>query len=106
MKTVICIIALIYGALCVFAPVTQIKVKDRRLANIVMLGGGIMLVAASVLKWLNVSFSAVLAILGSAMICAAAISNGIKNGKVHISHHIVRIAISCVLAAGFIFFGK
>ena len=96
---------MIYGALVVLAPVTQIKVKDRRLANIVMLGGGIILIAASVLKLLNVSFSVALAILGSVMICAAAISNGIKNGKVHISHHIVRIAISCALAVGFIFFG-
>ena len=104
MKIVICIIALIYGALCILAPLTQIKVKDRRLANIVMLGGGIILIVASVLKWVSVSFAVVLAILGSAMICAAAISNGIKNGKVHISHHIVRIAISCALAVGFIFF--
>lgn len=102
MKIVICIIALIYGTLCVLAPVTQIKVKDRRLANIVMLGGGILLIAASVLKLLNVSFSVALAILGSLMICAAAISNGIRNGKVHISHHIVRIAISCILVIGFI----
>lgn len=106
MKTAVCIIALIYGVLCVLAPVTQIKVKDRRPANMIMLCGGIMLIAASVLKWLNVSFSVVLAIFGCAMIGFAAISNGIKNGKVHISHHIVRIAISCALAAGFIFFGK
>lgn len=106
MKTVVCIIALIYGALSVLAPLTQIKVKERRLANVIMLGGGIILIVASVMKWLNVSFSVVLAILGAAMICAAAIWNGIKNGKVHISHHIVRIAISCALAAGFIFFGK
>lgn len=74
------------------APVTQIKVKDRRLANIVMLCGGIILIAASVLKWLNVSFSAVLAILGCVMICAAAISNGIRNGKVHISKNHQTIA--------------
>lgn len=102
MKTAICIIALIYGALSMLAPLTQIKVKERLLANIVMLVGGMMLIAASVLKWLNVPVSVLLAILGSVMICAAAISNGIKNGKVHISHHIVRVAISCILIIGFV----
>ncbi len=101
MKTVICIVALIYGVLSVLACLTQIKVKERRPANIVMMSGGIMLAAASVLKWLNMSVSVVLAILGSVMICAAAIGNGIKNGKVHISHHMVRIAISCILILGF-----
>ncbi len=102
MKTVICIIALIYGALCVLASFTQIKVKDRRLANMAMLGGGIVLIAAVLLQWLHVPFSIVPAVLGSGMICAAAISNGIKNGKVHVSHHIVRIVISCILIIGFI----
>lgn len=104
MKIVISIIVLLYGLLSVFAPLTQIKANDRRLANITMLGGGVLLIAASVLKWLSMALAGLLVILGCAMICAAAIWNGIKNGKVHISHHIVRIAISCALAAGFLFF--
>lgn len=104
MKIAVCIISLLYGLLSVYAPFTQLKAKDRRLANMIMLLGGILLAIASVLEWLNVSVAAVLAVLGCTMICVAAIWNGIKNGKVHISHHIVRIAVSCVLAAGFIFF--
>lgn len=103
MTIVISITAALYGLFSSAASLTQMKIKDRRAVSLIMLCGGLMCVAAAVLKLFDVRTTAfVLLLCGEGLICVSAILNGVKNGKVHVSHHVVRIAISCALAVGFI----
>lgn len=102
MKIIICIIAILFSLLSILAPLTQLKAKEKRVSNLLMLGGGVLFLAAAILKLLSLQASVPVAIPGAVLICAAAVWNGRQNGKVHIAHHIVRIALCCALVAGFI----
>lgn len=102
MKIAVCILALVYGSLSILAPVTQLKNERNKSGNITMLTGGIVFTAAAILEMLDIWLSIVSAVLGAVLICSAAICNGLKNGKVHIQHHIVRFALSAGLIVGFV----
>ncbi len=101
MKWLICILAVLYGILSVLAPLTQLKEKDRRGINFIMLAGGVLLIIAAILKALGRQISLIPVILGAVMISVAAFCNGRKNGKVHIPHHIVRGVLALALIVGF-----
>ena len=73
-----------------------------RFPAILMSAGSVLLLAAVACNLAGLWIDFVLALPGCAAICAAAIRNGVKSGQLHIRHHIVRIALSLLLSAGFI----
>ncbi len=68
-----------------------------------MIGGSVLLLSAIALNIASLGFDFVAAAAGCAGICAAAVCNGVKSGSLHPKHHIIRITLSLVLIAGFIF---
>lgn len=67
------------------------------------MGGSLLLIAAAVCNYAKLEYDFVFALTGCAAICVSAIRNGLKSENFHIRHHIIRIALSLVLIAGFIF---
>lgn len=98
MRYIICCITVLYAVLSVIAAVSQIKTATHKDTSIMMLGGGLLLVIAIILK--NADWIA--AIIGGLLICIAAFLNGKRSGNFHISHHIIRFIITLLLVIGFI----
>lgn len=97
MRYIICGITVLYAVLSMLAAVTQIKSATHKDTSLMMLGGGLLLVVATILK--NADWIAV--IIGGILICIAAFLNGKRRGILHISHHIVRFIITFLLVIGF-----
>lgn len=103
MRILLCVISVAFGALSMTAALSRIKAKEGELSHVIMTVGSIFLIAAVVFNILKLGFDWILALIGTAMICIAAVWNGKRNGNFHIQHHIIRIALSSVLVIGFIF---
>ena len=82
-------------------PVVQMKGGKRPASAPVMIAGSLLLIAAVACNIAEQRFDWIVAFLGCAGICAAAIMNGIKSGQLHIQHHVIRIALSVILVIGF-----
>ncbi len=100
MKIVVSILVILFGLFSAAAPAIQLRSGERRAANFIMLLGGILLVLSGIFKLAALAPALPLAIVGAVAVCGAAIANGLKNGKVHILHHVIRIAVSCLLIVG------
>ncbi len=100
MKIAVSILVILFGLLSAAAPAVQLRNQERRIANYIMLLGGILLAAGGVCKLAAPAPALPLAIVGAVAVCGAAIANGLKNGKVHILHHVIRIAVSILLIVG------
>lgn len=103
MKIAVSIIAMLYGLVSAAAPLSQMKDKEKRLPSVIMLCGGLTLILGAVLKLLSLPCSAAAAAAGALAICVA-VMNGLKNKKLHVMHHVIRLLISCALVAGFLLF--
>lgn len=78
--------------------------RDKKLfPAVIMALGAFALMAAVICSMAAQWYDYVIALLGCAGICAAAIWNGVKSRQFHIQHHIIRILLSCALIIGFIF---
>ncbi|MCM1105105.1 MAG: hypothetical protein NC409_13500 [Clostridium sp.] len=98
MRYVIGGISILYAALSMLAAIVQMRTQPRKDTPLMMLGGGILLIAAALIQkadW-------ILAVIGGAMICAAAFLNGKRSGNFHIQHHIIRLALTLILVIGFV----
>ena len=96
MQVILCIVSVLFGGLSIIAAVCQIKTEKKS-------AGSLLLIAAVICSILVMRFDFIIALVGCAAICAAAILNGIKSKQLHIQHHIIRIALSIILIIGFIF---
>ncbi len=101
MQIVLCIIGALFGGLSLLASLTQIKQDKKSSPAILMAAGSVLLIAAVIFNIFARRFDVIAALFGCIVICAAAIQNGINSGKLHLSHHIVRILLSLALVLGF-----
>ena len=102
MNVVLCIISIIFGGLSLIASISQIRTEKKSMSAVLMIIGSIMLISAVICNLAKQQFDFLLALIGCAAICAAAIYNGLKSGNFHIQHHIIRITLSLVLIVGFV----
>lgn len=100
MQIVLCIVSVLFGGLSLIAAISQIK-SERKSPAVLMMIGSLLLIAAAVGQLAGEQWNVIPAFLGCAAICAAAILNGIKSKQFHIQHHVIRIALSIVLVVGF-----
>ena len=102
MSVVLCIVSIIFGGLSLIAAISQMRADKKSAPAVLMVVGSVMLIAAAICNFTKLQFDCVLALAGCAAICAAAICNGLKSGNFHIQHHIIRITLSLVLIVGFV----
>ena len=103
MKILLCIISILFGLLSIIAALSQIKNTKRRLSPRLMILGGALLILAVLGMLLKLKADWIIAFAGNALICGAAIYNGLSNDNFHLQHHIIRIALSVLLVTGFMF---
>lgn len=102
MQIILWIVSGLFGGSSMLAAISQLPKSTQKWTHILMACGGVLLVAAIVCNVLAVKIDWLPALLGSGLICAAAICNGIKGGSFHWQHHVIRIIISVALEIGFI----
>lgn len=102
MNIVLCIVSILFGGLSLLAAIVQIIAEKKSIPAILMIVGSVILISAAICNFAWQQFDFVLAVIGCAAICFAAVRNGLKSGNFHIQHHIIRIAVSLLLTIGFI----
>lgn len=101
MQIILWIISVLFGGLSLIAAAIQIKNEKKSPSALMMIIGSLLLIAAVVCNRIGQQWDFIPALLGCAAVCAAAILNGIKNGQLHIPHHVIRITLSVLLIIGF-----
>ncbi|MBD5499532.1 MAG: hypothetical protein HDR11_17600 [Lachnospiraceae bacterium] len=99
MRIALDIVSILFGTLSLIAAVAAIKQKEHSASHICMAAGSLVLLTAVVLNILSFA-----ADWSTALICCTAICNGVKSGSFHWQHHCIRIALSVILIAGFVFY--
>lgn len=97
-------ITALYAILSSIAALIQMKTSKEKTTSLIMLIGGVILIAAIFLHILKTPYSWIMAIAGGLEICAAAFINGKKSGSFHAVHHVIRFIITALLVAGLIVF--
>lgn len=100
MRYAVSAIAILYALLSVYASVTQLKKPVRRKPAIIMIVGGVILLTAGILELRGWSPAWLVTVIGSLLICQAALINGKLNGRVQLQHHAVRFLITAFLILG------
>jgi hypothetical protein len=100
MRYAVSAIAILYALLSVYASVTQLKKPVRRKPAIIMIVGGVILLTAGILELRGWSPAWLVTVIGSLLICQAALINGKLNGRVRLQHHAVRFLITAFLILG------
>ena len=101
MNIALCIVSILFGGLSLIAAISQIKADRKSAPAVLMMIGSGMLIAAAICNLTKQQFDYILALIGCMGICAAAICNGLNSGNFHIQHHVIRIALSLILVVGF-----
>lgn len=101
MRIILWIVSVLFGGLSLVAAASQIKNEKKSPSALMMIIGSLLLIAAVICNITGQPWDFILALLGCAAICAAAIMNGIKSGQLHIPHHVIRITLSVLLMIGF-----
>ena len=104
MRIALDIVSILFGTLSLIAAVATIKQEEHSASHICMAAGSLVLLTAVVLNILSFAADWSAALAGCALICCAAICNGVKSGSFHWQHHCIRIALSVILIAGFVFY--
>lgn len=102
MKYVLSIITILYSLLNILAALVQMIKTKQKDTSAIMLGGGIILLAAAVLHIIGIPYAWIGTVIGGLLICTAAFINGKRSESFHISHHIIRLVITITIIAGFI----
>ncbi len=97
-------VTVIYAVLSSIAALIQMKTYGKITASLIMLIGGVILIAAIFLHILKIPHGWIALTVGGLAICAAAFINGKKSGNFHAVHHIIRFIITALLVTGFIIF--
>ena len=103
MQIILCIVSVLFGGLSLLAAFSQVKSESKPISAVIMIVGSVLLLAAVICNLIRWQMDYIVALLGCIAICTAAIWNGAKSGQLHIHHHIIRIALSLILIACFIF---
>lgn len=103
MTVVLSIVSVIFGGLSLAAAISQMRDNKKSTPAVLMMIGSAVLISAVICSLAKQPFDFVLAFIGCAAICISAICNGLKSGAFHIQHHIIRITLSLILTAGFVF---
>ena len=104
MRIALDIVSILFGALSLIAAIAAMKQKKRISSHICMAAGSLILLAAVVLNLFHFAADWHIALAGCALICCAAICNGVKSGSFHWQHHCIRIVLSVILIVGFVFY--
>lgn len=102
MRYVVCAIAIVYAILSVYAGGTQLRKPARRKSAALMLFGGLILIIAGILELSAWPQAWLVTVIGSLLICQAALINGRANGREKLEHHAVRFIITVFLIFGMI----
>ena len=95
MQVILCIVTVLFSGLSLIAAVSQIIKSEKKPASaLMMITGSLLLIAAMACNMAGEQWDLILAFLGCAAVCAAAILNGIKGER-------LRIALSIILIIGF-----
>lgn len=100
MRYAVSAVAILYALLSVYASVRQLKRPTRRKPAITMIAGGVILFAAGVLELQSWNPAWLVTVIGSLLICQAALINGKLNGNVRLQNHAVRFLITAFLILG------
>lgn len=92
----------LYALLSVFAAGVQLKTAAKKDTAIVMVCGGVLLLCALLLRLAARPGSWLAAALGGGLIGTAAFCNGRRGNAFHLSHHLVRLALTILLAVGYL----
>ena len=103
MRYVVCAVAIVYAMLSLYAGATQLKNPARRKSSWRMLLGGVVLAAAGVLELTGWTLAWLVTVIGSLLICQAALINGKATGRTKLQHHGVRLMITAFLILGMLF---
>lgn len=101
MRYVLYGVAGVYGLLSMAAAAAQMKTAPKKDASVLMLLGGILWLAAITAGWLHWEWDWLAAVSGGVLIIVAAWMNGKRSGRIHYSHHAVRLAVTALLITGF-----
>lgn len=94
-------VTVLYALLSMLAAGTQLRTEVKKDApGLMLLGGGLLLVATG-MEMAALLDGWLIVVCGGACICAAAFLNGRRSGAFHLSHHVVRLIITLLLAVGF-----
>lgn len=102
MRYVVSAIAIVYAVLSVYAASTQWKNRARRISSSLMTAGGLILLLAGILELALWKPAWLVTVIGSLLICQAALINGKANGRVKLEHHAVRFIITVFLILGMV----
>lgn len=103
MRYVVSAIAIVYAVLSLYAAATQLKNPARRISSSLMFAGGLILLLAGILELTAWSLAWLVTVIGSLLICQAALINGKANGRTKLQHHAVRFMITVFLILGMLF---
>ena len=95
------IVSVLFGGLSLLAALVQWKSERKALPALLMAAGAVLLLAAVGCNMWGRRLDVLLALVGCAAVCATAVWNGLKSGRFHLSHHILRAAVSAALLTGF-----
>jgi len=102
MNIILYCITVLYALLSAAAAVSQLKKAEHKDSLFMMSGGGLLLLLATVLHIMDYSLSWILTAAGGILICTAAFLNGRRSGQLHVLHHVIRLAVTILLAIGFL----
>ena len=101
MQIIVCIVSVLFGALSLIAALSQLK-KGLQPSHVLMGCGSLILLGAVICNIVPLHWDWCIALIGTVMICAAAVWNGKQSENFHWQHHLIRIALSAALVIGFI----
>lgn len=102
MQYVLYTVTVLYAALSLVAAIAQIRSAAKKDTPALMLCGSLILAFAVILQAVSGAFGWIPALIGGLLISLAAYLNGRRSGAFHISHHIIRAALTVLLVAGFL----
>ena len=103
MRYAVSAVAIVYAVLSLYAAATQLKNPARRISSTLMLAGGVILLAAGILELAGWNPAWLVTVIGSLLICQAALINGKANGRDKLQHYAVRFMITAFLILGMLF---
>ncbi len=103
MRYVVSAIAIVYAVLSLYAAATQRRNPSRRISSALMLAGGLILLLAGILELSAWGPAWLVTVIGSLLICQAALINGKANGRTKLEHYAVRFIITAFLILGMLF---
>lgn len=103
MRYAVSAVAMVYALLSVYASWTQRKNPARRISSALLLAGGLILLLAGILELSGWTPAWLVTVIGSLLICQAALINGKANGRTGLEHYAVRFLITAFLILGMLF---